>query len=419
VFPLPEGKLLTGNLSAVPGQEGELAAFLLVLRDLRASTETAVPSPPRELLEDAVAGVTGLAVTFGEGDEQLPLVKVEPFAWVAALRSLLGWLSELGHGRLTATLTAAPATAAGTGIVSISFRVHGPLDAGLAQLERREISLKGEDPLLLGEVVRRNKGELSLHLIGPEYRELRLTLPAAGEGHERTGPRGLIEGEPEFYNFDLFLPRPVIEKKGLLDTALTDLEYVVLDTETTGLKLSQGDRIVSISGIRIRRGKIVQAEIFHSLVNPGRPIPRESTEIHHIDDGMVADAPGMAEVYPQFLEFAGDCVLVAHNAAFDKRALDLAAADTGQPQLDNPMLDTLFLSYGMHEGTERHSLDALTERLGIVIEGRHSSLGDARATAQAFLKLISLLPARGVNTLGEAKEFCDKQLLLRWQNTRY
>ena len=87
--------------------------------------------------------------------------------------------------------------------------------------------------------------------------------------------------------------------------------------------------------------------------------------------------------------------------------------------MDNPILDTLFLSFGIHQGTEGHSLDAMAERMGITVEGRHSSLGDARATAQAFLALISLLPGRGVVTLAEAKGFCDRHLLLRWQSSRY
>ncbi|MFZ2947855.1 MAG: exonuclease domain-containing protein [Desulfuromonadaceae bacterium] len=91
----------------------------------------------------------------------------------------------------------------------------------------------------------------------------------------------------------------------------------------------------------------------------------------------------------------------------------------GQPVIDNPILDTLFLSYGIHEGTEGHGLDAIAERMGIVIEERHTSLGDARATAQVFLCLISLLPGRGVRPLADAKAFCDRHLLLRWQSSKF
>lgn len=134
---------------------------------------------------------------------------------------------------------------------------------------------------------------------------------------------------------------------------------------------------------------------------------------------MVAGAPPMNEVYPQFVEYLGDSVLVAHNAAFDKKCLDLAAADAGLPQIDNPILDTLFLSYALHKDTEGHSLEAIAERMGITIEGRHSSLGDARAAAHIFLGLMALLPGRGVRTLADAKAFCDKHLLLRWQSSKF
>ena len=110
---------------------------------------------------------------------------------------------------------------------------------------------------------------------------------------------------------------------------------------------------------------------------------------------------------------------MAHNAAFDMKCLDIAAAEAGLPRIDNPVLDTLFLSYALHQEIEGHSLDAIAARMGITIEGRHTSLGDARATAQVFLGLLSLLPRRGVRTLADAKGFCDKHLLLHWQSSRF
>jgi DNA polymerase-3 subunit epsilon len=134
---------------------------------------------------------------------------------------------------------------------------------------------------------------------------------------------------------------------------------------------------------------------------------------------MVAGAPSMNDVYPQFVEYVGDSILVAHNAAFDMKCLQMAATEAGLPQIDNPILDTLLLSYALHNEIEGHSLDAIAERLGITIEGRHSSMGDARATAHIFLRLLLLLPGRGVKTLSDAKGFCDQHLLLRWQSSRY
>jgi DNA polymerase-3 subunit epsilon len=205
----------------------------------------------------------------------------------------------------------------------------------------------------------------------------------------------------------------------MLRAPLAELEYVVFDSETTGLHPSHGDEVVSLSAVRLRNGAIHGADTFHTLVNPGRPIPPESIRFHGIEDGMVAGAPTMAEVLPRFYDYVGNCVLVAHNAAFDKKFLDLAARRAGLPQLENPVLDTLFLSYGLHKDFEGHNLDAIARRLGVPVEGRHTSLGDAKVTAAIFLRLVTLLQGRGIATLADAKDFCDRMLLLRWQSSRF
>ncbi len=375
----------------------------------------AVPSNPRELLEEAVDSIAGLKlrVELEERGAPTPSVMVEPFSWVASLQGVLHWIAQRGFAEsVSASLREEDGT------VVTGFRVTGHFPGDLADLESLEVAPAGEGPLSLGEMVRRNRGELWARS-STDFFEVRLALLQATGVAEIRREGGLIEGEPEFYNFDLFLPRPVVEREDMLQAELTDLDYVVFDTETTGLQLSQGDKIISISGVRIRRGRIQEADLFHTFVNPGRPIPPETVQIHRIEDHMVVDAPSMNQVYPRFVDYVGDAVLVAHNAAFDKKCLDMAAAEAGLPQLDNPYLDTLLLSYGLHAGTEGHSLDAIAERMGITIDGRHTSLGDARATAQAFLGLLALLPARGVRTLADAKAFCDRQLLLRWQSSRF
>jgi DNA polymerase III subunit epsilon len=380
----------------------------------RTSRWPAIPSNPRELLEESVASMPGLAVEIEVDAEPAPFVLVEPFSWVASLQCVLQWIGRncTGPQAVDANLRVEDGT------VVTTFRVTGPFAVNLAELESLEVSPAGEEPLLLGEAVRRNRGELWTRSSGDSL-EVRLALMQAAAVYETRRADGLIEGEPEFYNFDLFLPRPVLERQDLLQAELADLDYVVVDTETTGLQLSQGDKVISISGVRIRRGRVQNADIFNTLVNPGRPIPYESTKIHHIEDYMVAGAPTMDEVYPQFVEYVGDAILVAHNAAFDKKCLDMAADAAGLDRIDNPILDTLFLSYTLHEGIEGHSLEAIAERMGITIEGRHSSLGDARATAHIFLGLLTLLPGRGVRTLADAKAFCDRHLLLRWQTSRF
>jgi DNA polymerase-3 subunit epsilon len=165
---------------------------------------------------------------------------------------------------------------------------------------------------------------------------------------------------------------------------------------------AQGDEIVQIAAVRIVNGRRVEGEVFDTLVNPRRPIPLSSTEVHGITDAMVQDAPGVADVVARFHKFAEGAVLIAHNAPFDMEFLrrQEAAIDL---RFDNPVLDTVLLSaviYGQHEV---HSLDALTHRLGITIpeEARHTAIGDTVATADAFLKLMPMLQGRGLGTFGQ------------------
>ncbi len=414
---MPAEKQLT-FLAAVAEEMNHLSERVMAIEEATSAAHTsrwpAIPSNPRDLVEESVLLVPGIRVEIEADDAPVPPVLVEPFSWVASLRRVLQWIMQMNPGQLPIRAN----LRVEDGTVVTTFRIEGPFNGNPTELESLEVCPDGEEPLPLGDAVHRNRGELWIRSSG-NFHEIRLALLQASPVSEGRRADGLIEGEPEFYDFDLFLPRPVVERADQLQANLADLDYVVFDTETTGMRLSQGDKAISISGIRIRRGRVQNADIFHTLINPGRSIPPESIQFHHIEDHMVADAPSISQVYPQFVEFVGDSILVAHNAAFDKKCLEIAAAEAGLPLIDNPILDTLLLSYGIHEGAEGHSLDAMAERMGITIEGRHTSLGDARATAHAFLGFLSLLPGRGVRTLAEAKGFCDRQLLLRWQSSRF
>lgn len=246
---------------------------------------------------------------------------------------------------------------------------------------------------------------------------LKLPLPLPVHPHQAT-----LSGAPpirlEFYDFSLLN----LDEAGgeLRERRLRDLTYVVFDTETTGLEPSNGDEIVSIAGVRILNGRVLTGESFDELVNPGRPIPQRSTVVHGISDEMVAGKPGIDKVLARFRDYSSDAVLVAHNAAFDMKFLELKEKQTGI-RIENPVLDTVLLSAIVHDHTDTHTLDAVAERFNVEIppETRHTALGDSLATAGVFVHLIDLLEANGIRTLGEALDACDGIVNIKRRQAQY
>ncbi len=220
----------------------------------------------------------------------------------------------------------------------------------------------------------------------------------------------LPESRPEFYEFDLFGNAQSIPE--LEDRSLTDLAYTVFDMETTGLNPAEGDEIISIGAFRMLNCRLLREEYFEQLVDPQRSIPWTSVKIHGIHPEMLIGQPYIDQVLPQFHQFAEDTILVAHNAAFDMRFLQLKESRTGI-KFVNPVLDTLLLSAVVHPSHENHDLEAISQRLGVRILGRHTALGDASATGEIFLKMLPLLAEKGIYTLKEALAASQKTYYAR------
>ena len=189
------------------------------------------------------------------------------------------------------------------------------------------------------------------------------------------------------------------------------MTHTVFDTETTGLNPTS-DEIISMSAVRIVNGRLLRQEVFDQLVDPKRPLSLASTQITGISSEMLNGQPTIEQVLPVFYKFAEGTVLVAHNAAFDMRMLQLKEAKTGI-KFTNPVLDTLLLSAVVHPNYDDHGLEAIAERLGINVIGRHTSLGDAIVTGEALLKLIPVLHEKGIHTLADARNAAEKTYLAR------
>ncbi|MEP6971258.1 MAG: exonuclease domain-containing protein, partial [Betaproteobacteria bacterium] len=272
-------------------------------------------------------------------------------------------------------------------------------------------------PLTVRDVVERHGGAFWFERERARHQALfRFLLPLASavtaEAPEPAfaAAKVALPSRPTFYDFDLFQSSDMA--RGLHDRRLDELAYTVFDTETTGLDPSQGDEIIQVGATRIVNGRLLHHEGFEQLVDPRRPIPAISTGIHGITSAMVRGQPGIAQVLRSFHAYADDSVLVAHNAAFDMRFLQLKEADSGVV-FDQPVLDTLLLSDIAHPNQESHALEAIAQHLGVPMARRHTALADAIVTAEVFLKLLPLLADKGIHTLGQARDASQRNRFAR------
>lgn len=278
--------------------------------------------------------------------------------------------------------------------------------------QEEPLTMGGEvSPLSVRDVVQRHAGEVWYQREkATQTGYIRFLLPLAEAPRARVAIRPPSDSRPEYYDFDLFhQPGQVPE---LDDRPLAELAYTIFDTETTGLEPSAGDEIISIGAVRIVNGRLLSHEAFEQLIDPRRRMSKESIAITGIRPEMLTGQPTIDRVLPAFHRFCEDTVLVAHNAAFDLRFLQLKEDATGV-RFTQPVLDTLLLSAVIHPNQNAHKLEAIAERLGISVIGRHTALGDAIVTGEVFLRMIPLLAALGIRTLRQAREAAEQTFYAR------
>ncbi len=182
---------------------------------------------------------------------------------------------------------------------------------------------------------------------------------------------------------------------------LEDTTYVVFDIETTGFSPVK-NKIIEIGAVKVRNGKILDR--FSTFVNPKVPIPFAIEKLTSINDTMVSSAPGIEEVLPEFLEFAKDCVFVAHNASFDMSFIEENAKNLGF-STDFTYMDTMVMSRVLLPKQNKHTLDALCKVFSVSLENHHRAVDDAEATAQIFIHFTGMLTDKNLKTLEEVNTF--------------
>jgi DNA polymerase-3 subunit epsilon len=338
-------------------------------------------------------------------------IKVDSFALVEALAYLAGRLRE-DYAVRSIVLRAAKSGSFAELDLVWSGAIVASDALSLWEIQPMQIGTQ-QTPLTLNDVLERHGGEVWIQSHKTSHTAwFRLLLPLGAPAAVAARRPPATEGRPEYYDFDLFRYADTLQ--GLADRNLVDLHYTVFDTETTGLEPSAGDEIVSLGAVRIVNARLLTREVFEQLVNPQRPINKESARIHAIDAQTLVGQPTIAQVLPQFQRFCEDTILVAHNAAFDMRFLEMKEAATGI-RFAQPVLDTLLLSVIVHPSQEGHNLEAVAERLGVSVIGRHTALGDALVTGEIFLRLLPLLAEQGILTLGQALEASRETYLARLQ----
>ncbi|MEG1505450.1 MAG: PolC-type DNA polymerase III, partial [Lachnospiraceae bacterium] len=162
------------------------------------------------------------------------------------------------------------------------------------------------------------------------------------------------------------------------------------------------DKIIEVGAVKVHNGEIIDR--FSTFVNPGMPIPFRITQLTGISDDMVMDAPGIAVVLPQFLEFSEGSVLVAHNAGFD---VGFVEQNCRYQEIEAKFVsvDTVALARVLLPTLSKYKLNVVAKALNVSLENHHRAVDDAMATAEIFLKFVQMLKEQEITTLKGINRF--------------
>jgi len=192
------------------------------------------------------------------------------------------------------------------------------------------------------------------------------------------------------------------------DKNMLEQTYVVFDFETTGFNAGGADSIIEIGAVKIKNGEIL--EKYDELINPGRPLPQKIIDVTNITDEMLEGKDNEENAVKRFIEWFGDCPMVAHNAKFDVSFLEMAYKKYNLGTFTNPVIDTLELSRTMDNTYARHSLSALVKRYEVPWDesAHHRGDYDAEGTALVFHKMLKKLSNRNIETMDQLDTLVSK-----------
>jgi DNA polymerase III epsilon subunit family exonuclease len=190
-----------------------------------------------------------------------------------------------------------------------------------------------------------------------------------------------------------------MKTEALNGTSLNDIDFLIVDVETTGLSPARGDRICEVGAVRVRCGQILDS--FGTLINPDRPIAPAASAVNKITDTMVATAPRFQQILPPLRSIMRGAVLVGYNAEFDLSFLQHEFLLAGERWERPVVVDTLALARKLLPGLRKYPQEFVAGVVGLSFPVKHRALEDATMTATLFTLFTSMLKSHGCDKFSD------------------